>query len=77
MIFLLKAGTHCWEADGNGTKFRNLFLIFKTLELGSGACDLNFAQSRRIYLTICIGSATSSTLFKKGQYDPHGISAHL
>ena len=39
MIFLLKAGANCWEADGNGAKLRNLFLIFKTPELGSEACD--------------------------------------
>ena len=39
LIFLLKTGAHCWEADGNGAKLRNLFLIFKTPELGSEACD--------------------------------------
>ena len=39
IFFLLKTGAHCWEADGNGAKLRNLFLIFKTPELGSEACD--------------------------------------
>ena len=39
IIFLLKTGAHCWEADGNGAKLRNLFLIFKTPKLGSEACD--------------------------------------
>ena len=39
IILSLKTGAHCWEADGNGAKLRNLFLIFKTPELGSEACD--------------------------------------
>ena len=39
LIFLLKTGALCWEADGNGTKLRNLFLNFKTPKLRSGACD--------------------------------------
>ena len=39
LIFLHKTGALCWEADGNSEKLRNLFLIFKTTELGSGACD--------------------------------------
>ena len=30
IILSLKAGTHCWEADVNGAKLRNLFWIFKT-----------------------------------------------
>ena len=27
MSVLLKTGAHCWEADDNGAKLRNLFLI--------------------------------------------------
>ena len=30
IIFVLKTGALCWEADDNGAKLRNLFLIFKT-----------------------------------------------
>ena len=39
IILLLKAGAHCWEADVNGAKLRNLFLIFKNPRIRSGACD--------------------------------------
>ena len=39
IIFLLQTDALCWEAVGNGTKLRNLFLIFKPPDLGSGACD--------------------------------------
>ena len=38
-ILSLKTGAYCWEADVNNAKLRNLFLIFKTPKLGSGACD--------------------------------------
>ena len=39
IILLHKTGAHCWEADDNGAKLRDVFLIFKTPKLGSGACD--------------------------------------
>ena len=32
IILSLNAGALCWEADGNGAKLSNLFLIFKTPE---------------------------------------------
>ena len=31
IIFLLKTGALCWEADGKSAKLRNIFLIFKTI----------------------------------------------
>ena len=39
LIFLLKTGADCWEADGNGAKLRDLFLILMTPKFGSGVCD--------------------------------------
>ena len=33
----LKAGAHCWEADVNRAKLRNLSLILRPPEVGSGA----------------------------------------
>ena len=53
IFFWLKTGTLCWEADVNSGKLRNLFLIFKTPKLSSGALQLKLmhrAVSRR---TIC------------------------
>ena len=45
MILSLKAGTYYWEADVNCANLRNLSLIFKTPQLGYGACDYNVAKS--------------------------------
>ena len=38
IIFLLKTRALYWDADGTSTKLFNIFLIFKTPELGSRAC---------------------------------------
>ena len=39
IMFPLITSVHGWEADGNGAKLRNLFLILRPPKLGSGAND--------------------------------------
>ena len=64
IIFSHKTGALCWEADANNTKLRNLFLIFKTPEIGSGAFDENVAKSRRIDLSIKVEGRFYEHIFR-------------
>ena len=72
MIFLLKAGPHCLEADGNVIKLRNLFLIFKTSTLSlflEGPQILPFPKV--LLSTLLAGASVVLGLYGHNDITPH------